>query len=443
VVSTPSTYLDPAQQALIEASRSRLGSSLERRDRSWWARWSSAVGFVVIALSFVLLLPTQRALDVELAVVLTAGYAVASRIQFEVGSGAAIPTELVFAAMLFTLPGRAIPLAIGAAMVLSRAPELLRQAESFSSLAATVGSGWFSIGPVALVVALHEPSASSGRWPLLFLLVLVQTASDFASTAAREWWALRVRPAELLAPMTLVFGVDAVLAPIGFLAAMSGTSTSLVASLLPLSLIARFASERRTAIDQALELGRAYRGTALLLGDVVEADDAYTGSHSRDVVELSLAVSDRLGLEIRDRQAVELVALLHDVGKIKIPNEIIRKDGPLTPDERTLIETHTIEGEKLLLTVGGFLGEVGHLVRSCHERWDGTGYPDRLAGTEIPLVARIICCCDAFNAMTTDRPYRKARTLEEAAEEVERSSGTHFDPSVVAALLQLVRSGTH
>jgi HD-GYP domain-containing protein (c-di-GMP phosphodiesterase class II) len=340
--------------------------------------------------------------------------------------------------MLFTLPVGMIPLAVAAGMVLSRAPELARRSESIGALVPVIGSGWFAVGPVVVVAALHEPAASSGHWPLLFLLVSIQTCSDFASTALREWWALRVHPSELFGAMLLVVSVDGVLAPVGFLAAMSGTFLSLLMPLLLLTLVARFAHERRAAVDGVLELGRAYRGTAFLLGDVVEADDAYTGAHSRGVVELSLAVSDHLGLGGRERQAVELVALLHDVGKIKIPNEIIRKEGQLTADERALIETHTIEGEALLRTVGGFLGEVGRLVRSCHERWDGTGYPDRLAGEAIPLVARIICCCDAFNAMTTDRSYRRARTVAEAAAEVRRSSGTQFDPAVVDALLNVV-----
>ena len=126
------------------------------------------------------------------------------------------------------------------------------------------------------------------------------------------------------------------------------------------------------------------------------------------------------------------------MGKLRIPNEIIRKPGPFTPEERAVIETHTIEGERLLLKVGGYLGEVGRLVRSCHERWDGSGYPDGLAGEQIPLVARIVCCCDAFNAMTTDRSYRRARTFEEAVAETRRSAGTQFDPAVVAALLQVL-----
>jgi HD-GYP domain-containing protein (c-di-GMP phosphodiesterase class II) len=183
-----------------------------------------------------------------------------------------------------------------------------------------------------------------------------------------------------------------------------------------------------------LELGHAYRGTAFLLGDVVEADDAYTGSHSRDVVGLVLAVADELGLDARERRDAEFTALLHDVGKIRIPPEIIGKPGPLTSDERAVIETHTIEGERMLDRVGGLLAEVGRLVRSCHEHWDGRGYPDGLAGEQIPRVARIVCCCDAFSAITADRPYRSARTPAEALEELRRCAGTQFDPDVVAAL---------
>jgi HD-GYP domain-containing protein (c-di-GMP phosphodiesterase class II) len=156
------------------------------------------------------------------------------------------------------------------------------------------------------------------------------------------------------------------------------------------------------------------------------------------VVDLVLATCDRLRLSPQDRRDAEFVALLHDVGKIRIPTEIISKPGALDEHERAIIETHTIEGEQMLERVGGVLGDVGRLVRSCHERWDGAGYPDRLAGEEIPLVARIVCACDAFSAMTTDRPYRKARSHDEALAELQRCSGTQFDPAVVEALAAVV-----
>jgi HD-GYP domain-containing protein (c-di-GMP phosphodiesterase class II) len=205
---------------------------------------------------------------------------------------------------------------------------------------------------------------------------------------------------------------------------------------LPLvALLSTFARERRVRIDHELELRDAYRGTAFLLGDVVEADDEYTGIHSRDVVELTMRVCDRLQLSARQRRDAEFVALLHDVGKVRVPKSIINKPGPLTPAERKVMEQHTVEGERLLLRVGGLLGEVGRIVRSCHERYDGAGYPDGIAGDEIPLLARIVACCDAFNAMTTDRSYRVAMPLDEAVAELRRASGTQFDPAVVDALI--------
>jgi HD-GYP domain-containing protein (c-di-GMP phosphodiesterase class II) len=199
-----------------------------------------------------------------------------------------------------------------------------------------------------------------------------------------------------------------------------------------------FARERRVRIDHELELRDAYRGTAFLLGDVVEADDGYTGEHSRDVVELTLAVVGELGLSERDRRDAEFAALLHDVGKLRIPNEIINKSGPLNPEEWEVVKRHTIEGERLLHRVGGLLGEIGKIIRSCHERHDGSGYPDGLAGDEIPRVARIVACCDAYNAMTTDRSYRKALPQADAVAELRRGSGTQFDPAVVEALIAAV-----
>jgi putative nucleotidyltransferase with HDIG domain len=210
--------------------------------------------------------------------------------------------------------------------------------------------------------------------------------------------------------------------------------------VLPLAaLLLVFALERGARVRQAIELSRAYRGTTLLLSDVLGADDEYTGFHSRGVVSLSIAVADAMGLDSADRRNVEFGALLHDVGKIAVPKEIINKPGPLTEDEWVVIKTHTIEGQRMLDRVGGLLSQVGRIVRSSHEKWDGTGYPDGLAGDEIPVGAAIVSCCDAFNAMTTDRSYRDAMPLDEAIEELEANSGTQFSPAVVEALLQVLR----
>jgi HD-GYP domain-containing protein (c-di-GMP phosphodiesterase class II) len=131
--------------------------------------------------------------------------------------------------------------------------------------------------------------------------------------------------------------------------------------------------------------------------------------------------------------------MLHDVGKIAIPKEILNKPAALTASEFEVIKTHTIEGQFMLDRVGGLLGRVGEIVRSCHERWDGTGYPDGLAGKEIPYASRIVFCCDAYNAMTTDRVYRGAMSAEEALVELRANSGSQFDPAVVDAVERVVQ----
>jgi HD-GYP domain-containing protein (c-di-GMP phosphodiesterase class II) len=199
-----------------------------------------------------------------------------------------------------------------------------------------------------------------------------------------------------------------------------------------------FSREREARMEQLIELNDAYRGTALVLGDVVEADDAYTGEHCRGVVRLSVDVARALGLDAERCRNVEFSALLHDVGKIAIPNEIINKPGKLDEQEWAVVKMHTIEGQRMLETVGGLMRSVGRIVRSSHERWDGAGYPDGLRGEEIPLEARIVSACDAFDAMTTTRSYRKAMSTDVAVTELAANSGTQFDPAVIAALLEVV-----
>jgi HD-GYP domain-containing protein (c-di-GMP phosphodiesterase class II) len=326
---------------------------------------------------------------------------------------------------------------VAAGLVAGRVPSVVRGELPLERLVVGVGNATYALGPAAVFLAFGEPDAHLKGWAVLAVALLAQGAVDWTSSIAREWLALRVPPRELVRPLASAFAIDALLAPVGLSAAVGALSTeaALVLPLPLLGLIAFFAGERRRRLDHSLELSSAYRGTALLLGDVIDNDDAYTGSHSRAVVDLVLGVAGRLGLDARERRAAEFAALLHDVGKIRIPTAIIVKPGPLTPDERELINTHTVEGERMLRSIGGLLAEVGGIVRSCHERFDGGGYPDGLAGEEIPLIARIVCCCDAYNAMTTDRPYRGALTHEAAVAELRAGRGTQFDPAVVDALL--------
>ena len=258
--------------------------------------------------------------------------------------------------------------------------------------------------------------------------------------AGRVWACLGEPPRLIFAEMRMARRVDLLLAPVGLLTAFAAVDQPYAALLIvPLAgLFAIFAGERAARVEQTLELSGAYRGTALLLGDVIEADDEYTGQHTRDVVELTVAVADRLGVDEEIRLTAEFGALLHDVGKVAIPNEIINKPGPLDDAEWAIMKTHTVEGQRMLERIGGLLARVGVVVRASHERYDGGGYPDGLAGEAIPLASRIVSACDAYNAMTTDRSYRKALTVGVAVAELRAHSGTQFDPKVVDALVAIV-----
>jgi HD-GYP domain-containing protein (c-di-GMP phosphodiesterase class II) len=365
-------------------------------------------------------------------------YAGVSRVEFEIGTGAAIPTELVLVPMLFVLPIGVVPALVAAALVAGGLFDRSRPV-TIDRIATQLASAAQTFGPVLVLGLGGGDPVRMHDWPLYVGALAAQFAFDFLTAGIGSSLGHGIRLRTLLQFLWWVFAVDAALAPAGLaLAFAASASSAAVVFAIPLvGLLLHFSRERRRRIDHALELSDAYRGTAFLLGDVVEADDAYTGSHSRHVVDLVLGVCDRLGLDAALRRDSEFVALLHDVGKIRIPHEIIQKPGPLDAEERKVMETHTVIGQELLERVGGLLGHIGRVVRSCHEHWDGRGYPDGLAGEEIPLIARIVCACDAFSAMTTDRSYRKARSTPEALAELERCAGTQFDAQVVAAIIAI------
>jgi diguanylate cyclase (GGDEF)-like protein/putative nucleotidyltransferase with HDIG domain len=161
------------------------------------------------------------------------------------------------------------------------------------------------------------------------------------------------------------------------------------------------------------------------------------GEHSDDVAELAVAVAQRLGLHADEVQQVQHAAQLHDIGKIAIPDEIIDKPAALDETEWAFMRQHTVIGQRIIAAAPA-LGEVGRIVRSSHERWDGHGYPDGLAGDAIPLGARIVAVCDAYDAMVTDRPYRKALPVRHALAEIGRCSGGQFDPRLVEVFARVI-----
>jgi HD-GYP domain-containing protein (c-di-GMP phosphodiesterase class II) len=423
---------------LIEQSRELAGSHLRGRDGL--ASLALAVGFVGAAVPLAVLAHSTRPFHLWTVALFVFCYSVVSRIDFEIGTGSTVPTQLVLIPMLAILPVQYVPLCVLTGLLVGGLPEYARGRVPVDRSVLRFVNSWHAFGPALVLVAAGQPSPTPSHLPVYGGALLAQFAFDFGSTALRDRLGLGVSPWSLVRFMIWIWAVDSALTPIALVAALGCQSHPwLVVGTLPLTgLLAYFARERQVRIDHALELSNAYRGTALLLGDVVEADDAYTGLHSRDVVSLVTDVCDRLGVTGAERRDAEFAALLHDVGKIKIPAEIINKPGKLTDEEFELIKTHTVEGEKLLAQVGGILGNVGRIVRSCHEDWDGTGYPDRLIGEAIPRVARIVRCCDAYSAMTTDRSYRKALPVSEAIAELHRCSGTDFDPAVVEALVAAV-----
>ena len=433
-----SAALDPQENDLIEEARAHESSHLGARDR--WSAIVLGLVFLGVAATLPFVVHSDRSPSFLSAAVLVAAYAIASNASFEVGMGLVLPTELFLVPMLFILPLGVVPLAVASGLLLGSVLGHLRKGPPLDRILLVPLNSWYAVGPVVVLALAASGEPALRHWPVYVAALAAQFGFDYLAQAPRQRYVNGVPLTMAARLMASAFVVDAALALIGLLVAMVAVhNASAILFALPLmGLLGYFARERQVRIDHAIELGQAYRGTAFLLGDVVEADDAYTGSHSRDVVSLVLAVCEELGLGARGRRDAEFTALLHDVGKIKVPSEIINKPGALTPDERAIINMHTIEGERLLSQVGGILGNVGRIVRSCHEDWDGTGYPDGLAGEEIPLAARIVRCCDAFSAITTDRPYRAARSVGEALDELRRCAGTDFDPQVVEALVAAV-----
>jgi diguanylate cyclase (GGDEF)-like protein len=204
-------------------------------------------------------------------------------------------------------------------------------------------------------------------------------------------------------------------------------------------LLAGIAHQAKLAIQNASSfqsLEDTFLSTVEALANALEANDEYTSSHARWITDMALEVGRELGLDAKTLKRLELGALFHDIGKIGIPASILTKPGPLTPEERAVIETHPELGERILAPISR-LEDVRPIVRHCHERWDGAGYPDGKAAEDIPIEARVILVCDAFHAMTTDRPYRSRLPIEEALRRLEESAGSQFDPDVVEAFIRL------
>ena len=210
-----------------------------------------------------------------------------------------------------------------------------------------------------------------------------------------------------------------------------------------LRLLTGLAHQAKLAIESAESfesLEHTFVSTVAALANALEANDAYASSHARWITDMALLVGRELQLDRETLKRLELGALFHDIGKIGISSEILQKPGPLTEEEFEIVKQHPELGEKILAPIDR-LADVRPIVRACHERWDGLGYPDGKAGDEIPLEARIVLVCDAFHAMVTDRPYRKHLPAPEAVRRLREAAGTQFDPDVVETFGGLFDAG--
>jgi HD-GYP domain-containing protein (c-di-GMP phosphodiesterase class II) len=424
-----------AEERLLADASSRRSSRPNHRDVI--AHTARSGTFVVAVAVLIIALGDGRTPAIGQAAALTLSLALLSRIEFNVGSGFTDPTQIVLVAMLFVVPPVWVPVLVAIAMTLGQVPDVVVGRLYPSRLLTGPGHAWHAVGP-ALVFALADVGAPQlADIPIYVLAIAAQFLLDYAVSALSERISLGVAPTLQLRVMRPIWLADLLLSPIGVLAAIA-TYREPYAFLLVLPfavLLASFAREHRARIAQAIELSSAYRNTALLLGDVIGEDDAYTGAHSQSVVTVAAGIGHELKLDDDELRLVELGALLHDVGKIAIPKHIINKPGPLDDHEWDVVRTHTIVGQQMLDRVGGALADVGVVVRSSHERYDGTGYPDGACGADIPLASRIVGVADAYSAMTTDRPYRDALPEDEAIRRLLAGSGSQFDPAVVDAMV--------
>ncbi len=196
----------------------------------------------------------------------------------------------------------------------------------------------------------------------------------------------------------------------------------------------RYAADLRETFKQerarSQQLTRSYAATVRALAGAVEARDAYTGKHAERVTAYGIEIARSLGLARPETPEMEFGFLLHDIGKVAIPDRILYKPGALSDEERVLMNRHSVIGSEILSGIE-FLDEAAQVVRSHHERWDGSGYPDGLRGDQIPLAARVFAVADVLDALTTDRPYRPCSPLGQARATIRAGAGSQFDPRVI------------
>ena len=351
-----------------------------------------------------------------------------------------------FTALLMLGPGPAMVIAVTSAWSqcsfrMNERNPTYKTLFSMSTLAISVaaaGSTYRSLGGVFGALSANPLQPLMGAAMTYFLVNSVAVAGAFALTTRRNVFHVW-HDNFLWSVSSYVVGAIAAGIVVEMFDSMGQWQTAL--ALVPLGLtyrsyriyLRRIADEQRRVADWA----QLHRDSTEVLARAIQAKDEGGGCHVERVQYYAAALARRLELSEMDRQAVEIAALLHDIGKLAVPEHILSKPGPLTPDERKKMQMHAQIGAEIVSAVP-FPCPVAPLVHSHHERWDGTGYPAGLRGEQIPLGARILAVVDSFDALTSDRPYRAAVTADEAVRILERGAGRAFDPAIVARFTELL-----
>jgi putative nucleotidyltransferase with HDIG domain len=442
-MSTLTADLDAATERRVEESFDRRRRSLGGRELLTILPFS--IGFVTAAVALAAFAEPQRALSVPLAMAFVVAYAIADRIEFSTGTGSAVPTQLIFVPMLLLLPTPFVPLLVGLALAASSLWLVARGALALDrALLAGTADSAFALGPALVLVLADAQLPGWSHLPVYAVALAVQITGDTAISALRIGIGLGIPVREVIAEMRLARRVDVLLFPVGLLAALAAADAPagalLVLALIPL--LVGFGREREASIERSLELGRAYRGTALLLRDLLEEDDEYTGHHTEDVVELAVKVAEEMGLDEDARRETEMGALLHDVGKIAVPDSILNKPGRLTVEEFAEMRKHPVHGARILANIKSpLVAAVLPGVQYHHEKWDGTGYPEGLSGSGIPLLGRLLGVADFLDALASERAYHAGKPIAEVVQLIADGAGVHFDPEIADAVVRLHARG--
>ena len=431
-------YDTASSERLLLVGRTRH-SGRERARRLLVTEAAAAATFVGAAGLLAALSPSRGSVSLVALVLAVGVYLVSESVRYPVGSAWTAPTQLAFVPMLFVLPASLVPLVVAACSVADQVPRSIHRRLVPTQVLARVGDAFYSLGPALVFVLAGVHTFSWRHWPVFVLALLAQFSVDAGAGLTRTSLGDRIAPSHQL-PMLWLYVTDACLSCVGLLIAAAAVHEDglLLLALPVIGFVWLLAREREKRLDYSLALSTAYRGIAELLGYVIDADDQHTDAQSRNVVDLSRAVAEDLGLDKSQRRVLEFVAMLHDIGKIAVPKEILRKAGTLDEREREIVRRQTLDGEQILNRVGGALASVALYVRASHERYDGSGYPDGLTGERIPIQSRIVSACHAFTSMTKDRPYRVAMLTDDALRELRRCAGAQFDPEVVRAIERVV-----